>query len=94
MEMAGVPKAVHGAFIRGSPVDVNPNGAGPVAAGTKITGVSLNISVIRALDAAISRFASSYRSTGILSPSRTKVATSASREPYSLNRSSWNRAPS
>jgi len=66
MEMAGVPKAVHGAFIRGSPVDVNPNGAGPVAAGTKITGVSSNISVIRALDAAISRFASSYRSTGIL----------------------------
>ena len=29
MEMAGVPKAVHGAFIRGSPVDARPNGAGP-----------------------------------------------------------------
>jgi hypothetical protein len=41
IEIAGVPKAVHGAFIFGSPVDVRPNGAGPVAAGVNITGVVL-----------------------------------------------------
>ena len=28
--MAGVPKAVHGEFMRESPVDVSPKGAGPV----------------------------------------------------------------
>jgi hypothetical protein len=39
MEIAGVPKAVHGAFILGSPVDAKPGGAFPVAVGTKITGV-------------------------------------------------------
>ena len=32
-EMAGVPSAVHGAFILGSPVVDSPSGAGPVAAG-------------------------------------------------------------
>ena len=36
MEMAGVPKAVQGAFILGSPVDAKPEGAGPVAAGVRI----------------------------------------------------------
>ncbi len=41
MEIAGVPKAVHGAFILGSPVDARPNGAGPVAAGDRITGFAL-----------------------------------------------------
>ena len=41
MEIAGVPKAVHGRFILGSPVDEKPSGAGPVAAGIKITGVDL-----------------------------------------------------
>ena len=41
IEMAGVPKAVHGRFIRASPVDARPMGAGPVAAGTRITGVDL-----------------------------------------------------
>src|SRR5712664_1096737 len=39
--MAGVPKAVHAVFMRESPVDVSPNGAGPVAAGTRMTGVLL-----------------------------------------------------
>ena len=43
IEIAGVPKAVHGAFILGSPVDARPSGAGPVAAGTTITGVVLYI---------------------------------------------------
>ncbi len=40
MEMAGVPKAVHSAFILVSPVYAKPNGAGPVAAGVRITGVA------------------------------------------------------
>jgi hypothetical protein len=38
MEIAGVPKAVHGAFILGLPVDARPNGAGPIAAGDKWKG--------------------------------------------------------
>jgi hypothetical protein len=59
IEIAGVPKAVHGAFILGSPVDAKPKGAGPVAAGTKITGVVLYISATRTLDSAIYRMASS-----------------------------------
>jgi hypothetical protein len=41
--MAGVPKAVHGEFIRESPVDLSPSGAGPVAAGTKTTDVALYV---------------------------------------------------
>src|SRR5262249_54452138 len=41
MLIAGVPSAVHGLFIRESPVDVNPRGAGPGAAGTSMTGVAL-----------------------------------------------------
>jgi len=81
--MAGVPKAVHGEFIRESPVDASPNGAGPGAAGTRITGVALYSSATRALHSATYLMASSYRSTGIWSPSRTKSARSASREPYS-----------
>lgn len=32
IEIAGVPKAVHGAFILGSPVDARPRGAGPAPA--------------------------------------------------------------
>ena len=71
MEIAGVPKAVHGAFILASPVAARPNGAGPVAPGTKITGVALYISATRALQSAIYRLASSYRSTEIWRPSRT-----------------------
>jgi hypothetical protein len=59
MEIAGVPKAVHGRFILGSPVDDKPSGAGPVVAGTKITGVDLNTSAIRLLFSAIERLASS-----------------------------------
>ena len=47
--MAGVPRAVHGAFIAGSPVVERPKGAGPVAAGVRITGVDLKISVNDAL---------------------------------------------
>jgi hypothetical protein len=43
IEMAGVPKAVQGAFILGSPVEARPSGAGPVAAGVRITGVVLNM---------------------------------------------------
>src|SRR5579864_8089049 len=39
IEIAGAPKAVHGEFILGSPVDAKPSGAGPVAAGVRITGV-------------------------------------------------------
>src|SRR5262249_26022992 len=65
IEIAGVPKAVHGAFILGSPVDASPCGAGPVAAGTKITGVVLYISAIRDLHSSMYRLASSYRSTEI-----------------------------
>jgi len=42
-----------------SPVDANPNGAGPVAAGTKIIGVALYISATRAFHSAIYRQASS-----------------------------------
>jgi hypothetical protein len=44
IEIAGVPKAVHDAFILASPVDVRPTGAGPTAAGVSITGVRLNSS--------------------------------------------------
>ena len=36
MEMAGVPKAVHGAFTLVSPVYAKPNGVGPVAAGVRL----------------------------------------------------------
>ena len=43
IEIAGVPKAVHGEFIRESPVEARPRGAGPVAAGVRMTGVVLNI---------------------------------------------------
>ena len=39
IDIAGVPKVVHGLFILPSPVEVSPTGAGPVAAGTRITGV-------------------------------------------------------
>src|SRR5580692_6551444 len=39
IEMAGVPRDVQGAFILGSPVEARPKGAGPVAAGVRITGV-------------------------------------------------------
>ena len=59
IEIAGVPRAVHGAFILGSPVDDKPSGAGPVAAGTKITGVALYISATRSLHSAIYPLASS-----------------------------------
>ena len=65
MEIAGVPKAVYGAFILGLPVDARPNGAGPIAAGDKITGVAFYSSATRALHSAIYRLASSYRSTEI-----------------------------
>jgi len=53
IEIAGVPNAVHGAFILASPIDAKPNGAGPVAAGTKTTGVALYISVARTLHSAM-----------------------------------------
>jgi hypothetical protein len=33
--MAGTPNAVHGAFMRGSPVDSRPRGAGPVLIGAR-----------------------------------------------------------
>jgi hypothetical protein len=79
--MAGVPKAVHGEFSRESPVDVNPSGAGPIAAGVKITGVALKSSDILVLPSAIYLLASSYRSMGIWRPSRTRFAVSASRSP-------------
>jgi len=45
--MAGVPNAVHGEFVLPSPVLDSPSGAGPGAAGTRITGVALYISVRR-----------------------------------------------
>jgi hypothetical protein len=54
MEIAGVPKAVQGEFILGSPVDARPNGAGPTAAGDKITGVALYSSATRVLHSAMS----------------------------------------
>src|ERR1700693_233670 len=62
IDMAGVPKAVQGAFILGSPVLDKPKGAGPVAAGVRITGVDLKISAIRTRLSARYRLASSYRS--------------------------------
>src|SRR5262249_34614816 len=62
IEIAGVPNAVHGAFILGSPVDAKPNGAGPTAAGVRITGVALNNSVNRGLHESTYRTVSSYRS--------------------------------
>src|SRR4029077_13480680 len=83
-EIAGDPKAVHGAFILGSPVDARPNGAGPTAAGVRITGVTLKSSETWALHASTYRMVSSYRSTEILSPSRTRSARSPRRAPYSL----------
>ena len=59
IEMAGVPRAVQGAVIRGSPVVDKPKGAGPVAAGVRITGVDLKSSAIRALPSEIVCLASS-----------------------------------
>jgi hypothetical protein len=38
--MAGVPSAVYGELSRESPVVVRPSGAGPGAAGVKITGAA------------------------------------------------------
>ena len=49
IEMAGVPSADQGAFMAGSPVVDKPKGAGPVAAGVRITGVDLKISATRTL---------------------------------------------
>src|SRR6201993_485207 len=74
IDTAGVPRAVQGAFILGSPVVDKPRGAGPTAAGVRITGVDLKISAKRILLSATRRLASSYRSVGILSPLRTKFA--------------------
>src|ERR1700719_1517018 len=74
IEIAGVPSAVHGAFILGSPVVDRPRGAAPGAAGVRITGVDLNISDSRALESEMNRFVSSYFSTGILRPSRVRSA--------------------
>jgi hypothetical protein len=58
IEMAGVPSAVHGRFIREFPVDPRPLGAGPVAAGTRMTGVVLYVSPICALPSAMTPNAS------------------------------------
>ena|SRR6516162_3884913 len=55
IEIAGVPNAVHGLFIRVSPVNAKPNGAGPTAAGERMTGVISNNSVNRALHESIYR---------------------------------------
>jgi hypothetical protein len=68
IEIACVPKAVHGTFILGSPVDARPSGGGPVAAGTTCTGVALYISVIRPLHSAMYRLVSSYRCREIWNP--------------------------
>src|SRR5436190_988591 len=84
MEMAGGPRAVHGEFILASPVDARPNGAGPVAAGTKMTGVALYNSATLALHSAMYLLASPYFASEILRPSRTRSARSSSREPYWL----------
>jgi hypothetical protein len=84
MEIAGVPKAVHGAFILGSPVDARPSGAGPVAAGDRITGVFLYISATRGLHSAIYRLASSYCSTDIL-----RLSKMVTERTISLRTSSW-----
>ena len=54
--MAGVPIAVHGAFILGSPVVDNPRGAAPGAAGVRTTGVDLKSSAKRFLLSAMKRF--------------------------------------
>src|ERR1700676_1743960 len=95
MEIAGVPSADHGAFIAGSPVVDKPKGAGPVAAGVRITGVDLKISAIRTLLSETYSVASSYRSVEIFRPSRTRAATGwSSRSPNFFGRASWNRAPS
>src|ERR1700692_701282 len=74
IDIAGVPKAVQGAFMRGSPVVDKPRGAGPTAAGVRITGEDLKSPANRTLRSGRSRLASLYRSAGILSPLRTKFA--------------------
>lgn len=38
-EIAGVPNAVYGAFVLGSPADAKPNGAGPVALQRRVARV-------------------------------------------------------
>src|SRR6266567_3243876 len=68
IDIAGVPKAVHGAFILGSPVDARPNDAGPTAAGVRITGVALNSSANRGLHESTYRTVSLYRSAEICRP--------------------------
>src|SRR6202022_1671970 len=95
IEIAGVPSADQGAFMAGSPVVDKPKGAGPVAAGVRITGVDLKISAIRTLLSETNFVASSYWAVEIFRPSRTRVATGwSSRSPNSFRRDSWNRAPS
>src|SRR6202049_2955426 len=95
IEIAGVPSADQGAFIAGSPVVDKPKGAGPVAAGVRITGVDLKISAILTLLSETNFLASSYCWAGIFRPSRTRVATGwARRSPHSFRAASWDRAPS
>src|ERR1700674_2260897 len=95
IDTAGVPSAVQGAFILGSPVLDKPKGAGPVAAGVRITGGDLKIFAIRTRLSARYRLGSSYRSAGIFRPSRIKFASGwSSRSPNSFQRGSWDRAPS
>ena len=48
IEIAGVPSAVQGAFMRASPVNDRPSGGGPVAAGTRMTEVVSYRSATRA----------------------------------------------
>lgn len=62
IEIAEVPSEVHGAFIRESPVDVRPRGAGPGAPDTRITGAALYSSVTRRHASTISRCAAPYSS--------------------------------
>ena len=74
IEIAGVPNAVHGASIRGSPVVDRPNGAGPIAAAVSITGVDLNFSANRLRLSAMKRLVSLYCSVEIFRPLTTKLA--------------------
>src|SRR6201984_1594089 len=74
IDIAGVPRAVQGAFMRGSPVVDKPSGAGPTAAGVRITGADLKISAKRGVQPAINPLASLYCSALIFRPLRTRFA--------------------
>src|SRR5215467_9992253 len=71
MEIAGTPRAVHGAFMTGSPVDSSPAGAAPGAAGVISTGYWRNRLLMSRLTSATVVSDAWYSSAGMRKPPST-----------------------